>query len=86
MGWKGSGPNFHSKKGMSELSKKQEEMETSLAENPFGGIATSMADSLQQAIQLDVGVPILIIGILLTFASAYLQYKTTRTGKTAINT
>lgn len=47
------------------------EIDTSLEGNPFKGIT----DVMIQSVQLEVGVPVLIIGILLIFLSAYLNSK-----------
>lgn len=49
------------------------EIDTSLEGNPFKGIT----DVMIQSVQLEVGVPVLIIGILLIFVSAYLNSKKT---------
>jgi len=49
----------------------KEGMDKSLAGNPFRGIADTMVES----IQMEVGIPVLIIGILLIIMSAYLNSK-----------
>jgi hypothetical protein len=58
---------------MTEISAQQEEIKQSLAGNPFAGMATPMLDAMHQSIQLDIGIPILIIGTLLLFVSAFLD-------------
>lgn len=60
---------------MSEISAHQEEIKQSLAGNPFAGMAAPILDAVQQSIQLDFGVPVLIIGTLLIFVSAFLNIR-----------
>lgn len=51
--------------------KDMEKIREEIKDNPFGGLA----DTFMQSIQLEVGVPILFLGIALTYTSAILNIK-----------